>query len=52
MRTFKKGDRTEKTKDQFIIDALLQGGFVEVVETPKVEEPEKEEAETPKGKRH
>ncbi len=32
MRTFKKGDRLEKTNDVFIIDALLQSGYEEVIE--------------------
>ena len=30
MRTFRKDDRVERTKDQFIADALLQSGFKEV----------------------
>lgn len=37
MRTFKKDGRIERTKDQFIADALLQSGFKEVKEELKEE---------------
>ncbi len=47
MRTFKKGDRIERTRDRFIADALLQSGFIEVKEDVKeIKELKKENKKT------